>query len=131
MTDARLIHRALEAYERERAEEARTTPDDKVQTAAFIAIGSRFGACAQTMRGSVIDAPARWVAVVEADGLTLRVRHDGTNDEVTALVLDEADEIVWESRPVETLVELGQVIAERIANTQPPPDKPGKSTSHG
>lgn len=121
MISTNLTQRALEAYDRERREVERTTPTERVMNQAFGAIGSRVGVCRMQMIEHVIDETEddgatlwRWVALVIADGLTMRVRHDGESEQVTVVVLDEMGAIDWESRPVHNLVDVGAAISERV-----------------
>ena len=121
MMSTNLTQRALDAYRREREEAERSTPQDRVQAAAFAAVGSRVGLCRQQLMSFVVDETEddgatmwRWVAVVIADGLTFRVRHDGESDQVTVVVLDDIGGIEWESRPVHNLVDVGAAISDRV-----------------
>ena len=121
MISTNLTQRALDAYMRERSERERVEPDEWVRDQAFTAIGSRVGVCTMALVGCVIDEAAddgatlwRWVAVVIADGLTMRVRHDGETEQVTVVVLDDLGSVEWESRPVNNLVDVGAAISERV-----------------
>lgn len=125
MMSTSLIQRALEAANREAEAVAQTTVLERVANSAFGSVGSRFGPCRQRVvahdlppalaESNSTGALPKFVALVEADGVTLRVVNDGKRDRVTAVVIKADDSIEWESKPLSSLVDLGRAINERIA----------------